>query len=63
MLHLGRINEVLTLFMVNRALGITVNQTEPDARHRLTWQFTFFVLSKPSMLRTMAIRAATRVLE
>jgi len=49
--------------IVNKALGITVNQTEPDVGHGLTWQFTFVVLSKLSMLRSIAIRAATRVRE
>jgi hypothetical protein len=51
------------LFIVNRALGITVSQRESDVGHGLTWQFTFAELSKLNMLRTTAIRAATRVME
>lgn len=51
------------MFKVNWAWGVAVSQIEPDVGHGLTWQFTFVKLSKSSMLRITAVRAAMRVME
>jgi hypothetical protein len=54
---------VLTVFIVFQALGIAINQTEPDVGMELTSQFTLPVLSKLTMLKITAIRVAKRVRE